>query len=443
MKWIPSEKEEYPVHYAEDRMHSFVMWAERHTLDERCEEVRAMRYIVDHEVVVRKIIALIHWSLVYGSLKLRNPVPQQVVGLEAINRDMQAPPNALFPIWFAPQHDLRSRAQTEWENIASWVQYWFDALQMEARPDMFFGGDARLISPLVYFIFHHVNRVLELPMRMKEILGNTGWAQIREDLEKFDDGKLNEKLIQEETEVRAVTNQNKWTDTTMELTARHNSELIQIRVREACKCRAATLHHQQTQDEGERRRWEDMKWFEREQRQREQEERDRERGQSKSRKHRETDLEWDRCHRRSDKEHHSQVLAAKARAGPLPPRVPPNEKMLTVKMPQSAGLAKPQPPHHQPPPSEGNSSPEQPTPPSSAPASSDAQMLGTSPTKMSQDAGELDEMEGDMDPLAEMRMHYIPDQSVPSALTEPAAKEAYDPCHIENMEADYKGQHSS
>ena len=174
LKWIPGKKEEYPVHYAEDRMHSFVMWAERHTLDEHCKEVRAMRYIVDHEVVVRKIIALIHWSLVYGSLKLRNPVPQQVVGLEAINRDMQAPLNALFPIRFAQQHDLRSRAQTKWENIASWVQYWFDTLQKVARPDMFFGGDARLISPLVYFIFHHVNRVLELPMRMKEILGNTG-----------------------------------------------------------------------------------------------------------------------------------------------------------------------------------------------------------------------------------------------------------------------------
>ena len=178
LKWIPGEKEEYPVHYAEDKMHSFVMWAERHTLDERCEEVRALRYLVDHEVVVRKIITLIHWSLVYGSLKLRNPVPQQVVRLESMNRNMQAPPNAMFPIRYAQQHDLWSQAQTEWENIASWVQYWFDALQMEVWPNMFFGGDARLISLLVYFIIHHVNRVLELPMRLKEVLANTGWAQV-------------------------------------------------------------------------------------------------------------------------------------------------------------------------------------------------------------------------------------------------------------------------
>ena len=308
---------------------------------------------------------------------------------------------------------------------------------------MFFGGDACLISPLVYFIFHHVNRVLELPMRMKEILGNTGWVQIREDLEKFDNGKLNEKLVQEVTEVRAVANQNEWTDMAMELTARQNFKLIQIRVQEARKCRATTLRRQQTHDEGERRRREDMKRFKREQRQREQEECDCEKGQSKSRKHQETDLEQDRRHRRSDKEHHSQVLAAKARAGPLPPCIPPNEKTLTIKMPQSAGSARPQPLHHQPPPSEGNSSPEQPTPSSSAPVSSNAQMPGTSPTKMSQDAGELDEMEGDVDPLFEMRMHYIPDQSVPSALMEPAVRKAYDSHHIENMEVDYEGQHFS
>ena len=225
-------------------------------------------------MVVRKIIALIHWSLVYGSLKLWHPVPQQVVGLESMNRDMQTPPDTMFPIRYAQQHDLQSRAQTKWENIASWVQYWFDALQMEVRSNMFFGGDARLISPLVYFIFHHVNRVLELPMRMKEVLANTGWAQVRENLEKFDNGALNEKLNQEESEAKAVTNQNKWTDTTMELTARQNFELIQTRVQEARKCRAAALRCQQVQDEGERHRREDMKWFEREQRQHEKEQRD-------------------------------------------------------------------------------------------------------------------------------------------------------------------------
>ena len=60
LKWIPGEREDYPVHLAEEKMCSFVNWAETYKLDERCEEVRALRYIADHEAVVRKIIALIH-----------------------------------------------------------------------------------------------------------------------------------------------------------------------------------------------------------------------------------------------------------------------------------------------------------------------------------------------------------------------------------------------
>ena len=144
---------------------------------------------------------------------------------------------------------------------------------------MFFGGDARLISPLVYFIFHHVNQVLELPMRMKEVLANTGWTQIRENLEKFDNDALNEKLDRERSEAKAIANQNKWMDTTMELTARQNFELIQTRVREARKHRAAALRHQQAQDEGERCRREDIKRFKREQCQHKKEQRDREKEQ--------------------------------------------------------------------------------------------------------------------------------------------------------------------
>ena len=193
LKWIPGEREDYPVHLAEKQMHSFVNWAERYKLDERCEEVKALRYIVDHEMVVRKIIALIHWSLVYGCLNLHHPIPDRVAGLESVDRTSQRPSDAMFPLRFDQMHDLRPRARAEWENIASWVQYWFDALQLELRPGMLFGGKARLISPLVYFIHHHMNRVLELPIRMKEVLANTGWSHIRDHLEKFNSGALAEK----------------------------------------------------------------------------------------------------------------------------------------------------------------------------------------------------------------------------------------------------------
>ena len=91
-------------------------------------------------------------------------------------------------------------------------------------------------------------------MLMKEVLANTGWAQVRENLEKFDQGRLSEKLDQEETETNAVSSQNKWTDMAMELTARQNFDLLKSRVQEAQKRRDATIRHQQAQDEEERQR---------------------------------------------------------------------------------------------------------------------------------------------------------------------------------------------
>ena len=59
--------------------------------------------------------------------------------------------------------------------MASWTQYWFDAQQKARRPRLFYGGDAQVVSPLVYFICHHVNKVLELPVRLWHVLENSGW----------------------------------------------------------------------------------------------------------------------------------------------------------------------------------------------------------------------------------------------------------------------------
>ena len=87
-------------------MRSFVNWAETCKLDERCEEVKALRFIPDHEEVVRKIIALIHWSLVYGSLGHPHPVPDSIPGLESVDRSNQRPSDALFPLRFEQLEDL-------------------------------------------------------------------------------------------------------------------------------------------------------------------------------------------------------------------------------------------------------------------------------------------------------------------------------------------------
>ena len=454
LKWIPDEGAEYPVHLIEKKMYSFIAWAETCDLDPRCDEVQALRYLVDCKEVMAGVIARLHWSLVYGIMGFRSPVPDPIIGLEFVDKDWRTPPDAVFPVRYARILDVRLQARAEWELIALWVQYWFDTLQLECRSGLFFGGDARLVSPLVYFILHHVNRVLEMPIRLREILANTRWADMRELLENTDEGKLQEKLYQEEAEASTVQNQNEWTDMSMELTARHNFELLQSRVREARKCRDTLVRRQQAQSEEERQRQSEMRCFATEQRAREQ--RQHEREQRERKKHRETDLEQDRRHRRSDKEHRDQVRAAKAKAEKLPPRIPPDEKTLTVKMPQTTFSTQPLPLRRTAPSADGSSSSEQPAQPSSTPASPDAQMSSAqssdaqtpSPTKTPKDVDELEEFNelDEVDPLAEMRELYFPDLNAPSPPTEveeAAAEEDYDPRHIEDMEADYEGQHSS
>ena len=103
----------------------------------------------------------------------------------------------------------------------------------------------------------------------------------------------------------------------MELTARQNFELLKTRVLEAWKHRDTAVHHQLLQDEEEGRQQYEMKQYKR------------------KKKHREMDLERDRHHCRSGKEHQAQAQAAKTKADELPSRVPPKEKTLTIKMPNT------------------------------------------------------------------------------------------------------------
>ena len=426
LKWIPDEGAEYPVHFVEKQMYHFIAWAETCDLDPRCDEVQALRYLADFKEVTEKVIARLHWSLAFGIMGFRSPVPDPIDGLEFMDKDWRSPPDAVFPVQYARILDVRLQARAEWELIASWVQYWFDALQLECRPGLFFGGDARLVSPLVYFIIHHVNRVLEMPVCLREILANTGWADMRELLENMDEGKLQEKLYHEEAEASVVENQNKWTNMTMELTARHNFELLQSRIREARKRRDALVRRRQAQSEEERRRQSEMRRFAMEQRAREQ--RQHEREQRECKKHRETDLERDRRHRRSDKEHRDQVRVAKAKAEKLPPRIPPDEKTLTVKMPQTTFSTQPLPLWCTALSADGSSSSEQQA------QSPDAQMSSAqspdahtpSPTKTPEDAEDLEEFNelDEVDPLAEMRELTLPDRDVPSPPMEAEEAEA-------------------
>ena len=132
-------------------------WSESYKLNAECAEVQALQFIMDHQIMLGKIVARVQWGLVFGIMGRQHPVPDSIVRLESINQRMQSPAGALFPIKFQNQGDLHIRARDGWEYIGSWVQYWFDTQQKAWHPRLFFDSNAHLVSPLVYFIVHHIN----------------------------------------------------------------------------------------------------------------------------------------------------------------------------------------------------------------------------------------------------------------------------------------------
>ena len=191
LNWIPSPEEEFPMHLAVGtKAHAFILWAENYKLNPECYEVQALQFIPNHVEVTEKIVAWVMWALVYGMMGEHHPVPDRIVGLEGTGPHEQSPTGAAFPMRLEEQDDLRIPARDGWEWIASWAQYWFDAQQKARRPRLFYGGDARVMSPLIYFICHHVNKVLELPVHLRHMLENSGWHQERDHLEEHDVGTL-------------------------------------------------------------------------------------------------------------------------------------------------------------------------------------------------------------------------------------------------------------
>ena len=117
--------------------------------------------------------------------------------------------------------------------MASWAQYWFDAQQKARPPRLFYGGDARVMSPLVHFICHHVNKVLELPVHLWHVLENSGWQREWDHLEEHDVRTLVDGLERESVEADSVDLQNEWTSTGAEVTVRVNFDLLRDRTQEA------------------------------------------------------------------------------------------------------------------------------------------------------------------------------------------------------------------
>ena len=234
LNWIPGPEEEFPVHLAVGtKAHAFILWAENYKLNPECYEVQALQFIPNHVEVAGKIVARVMWALVNGMMGERHPVPHRIVGLEGTGPHKQSPTGAAFPMRPEEQDDLRIRARDGWEWMASWAQYWFDAQQKARRPRLFYGGDARVVSPLIYFICHHVNKVLELPVRLRHVLENSGWQRERDYLEEHDVGTLVDGLERESVEADSVDLQNEWTSTGAEVMAWVNFDLLRDRTLEA------------------------------------------------------------------------------------------------------------------------------------------------------------------------------------------------------------------
>ena len=100
------------------------------------------------------------------------------------------------------------------------------------------------MSPLIYFICHHVNKVLELLVRLQHVLENSGWQRERDHLEEHDVGTLVDGLEQESVEADSVDLQNGWTSTGAEVTARVNFDLLQGRMLEARARRDRVVHRE-------------------------------------------------------------------------------------------------------------------------------------------------------------------------------------------------------
>ena len=94
----------------------------------------------------------------------------------------------------------------------------------------------------MYFIYHHVNKVLELSVRLRRVLENSGWQREWDHLEEHDVGTLVDSLDREGVEADTVVLQNEWMSSTAEVMARANFDLLRDRTLEARARREWAIH---------------------------------------------------------------------------------------------------------------------------------------------------------------------------------------------------------
>ena len=136
-------------------------WAESYLYKIESRVVKALSFLPDYMHVATKVITKMLWAMVYvlkgGSLLCPNGLVQKLQQMDPV---LCQPPDSAHPIKITFDEDLHSQAWESWEEILSWVQYWWEVGYMFQNPQLFYGRNLRTDSPLVLFVLYHINPVL-------------------------------------------------------------------------------------------------------------------------------------------------------------------------------------------------------------------------------------------------------------------------------------------
>ena len=179
---------------------AFTLWMESYPYETESWEVKALSFLPDYVQVATKVIAKVLWAMVYvlkgGSLPYPDSFAQELQRTDPV---LHQPPDSAIPIKITFDKDLHSRARKSWEEILSWVQYWWEAGYTFRNPQLFYGGNLRTDSPLVLFVLHHINQVLleRKPSWLEAVLANTRWDHAHTTLQEMNPQEVHRRLEKE------------------------------------------------------------------------------------------------------------------------------------------------------------------------------------------------------------------------------------------------------
>ena len=155
-----------------------MLWVKSYPYETESQEVRALSFLPDYVHIATKVITKVLWAMVYvlkgGSLPCPDGWAQELQWTDPVLRQT---PDSVHPIKITFDEDLHSRAWESWEEILSWIQYWWEASYTAHNPQLFYGRNLRTDSPKVLFVLHHIKQVLleGKPIQLEVVLANTGW----------------------------------------------------------------------------------------------------------------------------------------------------------------------------------------------------------------------------------------------------------------------------